>query len=167
MGESQTSEAQKSGAIRDLRISTRAFTLMFAVWMMFGVLGVAIKEELCLSALIMDSLVAILNGSNAYLRHDCGPHWRPKSVHRPTTFLSSFRGGCVRTHVQLLILRSSWVLQVTVYSRHLVELPGPTGTARFGARHFRRRQPGRIGHQVHRPRDYYRNRRPSVLRRNG
>lgn len=54
-----------SGANRVLWISTLAFTLMFAVWMMFGVLGVAIKKELGLSdtEFAWITAVAILNGS--------------------------------------------------------------------------------------------------------
>ena len=34
---------------RVLTLSTVAFTLLFAVWLMFGVLGVPIKDELHLS----------------------------------------------------------------------------------------------------------------------
>ncbi|MDO5721767.1 MAG: MFS transporter [Actinomycetaceae bacterium] len=53
------------GSIRVLWVSTLAFTLMFAVWLMFGVLGVAIKQELGLSdtQLAWIAAVAILNGS--------------------------------------------------------------------------------------------------------
>lgn len=58
-------EPSASGATRVLWISTLAFTLMFAVWMMFGVLGVAIKKELNLtdSQFAWIAAVAILNGS--------------------------------------------------------------------------------------------------------
>lgn len=53
------------GAIRVLVLSTIAFTLMFAVWLMFGVLGIPIQEEFGLSdsQLAFVSAVAILNGS--------------------------------------------------------------------------------------------------------
>ena len=61
-----TSDAsQTSGATRVLVMSTIAFTLMFAVWLMFGVLGVPIQQELGLSdpELAWISAVAVLNGS--------------------------------------------------------------------------------------------------------
>jgi NNP family nitrate/nitrite transporter-like MFS transporter len=46
-------------------MSTTAFTVMFAVWMMFGILGIPIQKELGLSdvELAWVSAVAILNGS--------------------------------------------------------------------------------------------------------
>ena len=45
--------------------STTAFTLMFAVWLMFGVLGVAIKDELRLNKIQFSWLtaIAVLSGS--------------------------------------------------------------------------------------------------------
>jgi len=54
-----------TGATRVLTLSTIAFTLMFAVWLMFGVLGIPIREELDLTdvQLAWLSAVAILNGS--------------------------------------------------------------------------------------------------------
>ncbi|WP_240641594.1 MFS transporter [Nocardioides ferulae] len=54
-----------AGAARVLTLSTIAFTLMFAAWMMFGVLGVPIRDELGLSdvELAWITAVAILNGS--------------------------------------------------------------------------------------------------------
>ena len=50
---------------RVLSLSTFAFTLMFAVWLMFGVLGIPIQKEFGLSdsQLAWLSSVAILNGS--------------------------------------------------------------------------------------------------------
>lgn len=52
-------------ASRILWLSTTAFTLMFAVWLMFGVLGIPIQNELGLSDVQLGWLVAvaILNGS--------------------------------------------------------------------------------------------------------
>ncbi|GAA1805873.1 nitrate/nitrite transporter [Nostocoides veronense] len=54
-----------TGATRVLIMSTTAFTLMFAVWLMFGILGVPIQKELKLSdpQLAWLSAVAVLNGS--------------------------------------------------------------------------------------------------------
>ncbi len=48
-----------------LWLSTTAFTLLFAVWLMFGVLGVPIKEELHLSKIQFSWLtaIAVLSGS--------------------------------------------------------------------------------------------------------
>ena len=53
------------GAGRVLTWSTIAFTLMFAVWLMFGILGKPLKAEFGLtdSQLSWISAVAILNGS--------------------------------------------------------------------------------------------------------
>lgn len=50
---------------RILTLSTTAFTLMFAVWLMFGVLGILIREEFQLTETQFGWLVAIavLNGS--------------------------------------------------------------------------------------------------------
>jgi MFS transporter, NNP family, nitrate/nitrite transporter len=50
---------------RILAISTTGFTLMFAVWLMFGVLGIPIRQEFGLSDLQLAwlSAVAILNGA--------------------------------------------------------------------------------------------------------
>lgn len=57
--------AGPSGRRRVLVMSTVAFTLMFAVWLMFGILGVPIQEEFGLSdpQLAWLSAVAVLNGS--------------------------------------------------------------------------------------------------------
>lgn len=53
------------GSGRVLTFSTFAFTLMFAVWLMFGVLGIPIQKEFGISdsQLAWLSSVAILNGS--------------------------------------------------------------------------------------------------------
>jgi NNP family nitrate/nitrite transporter-like MFS transporter len=53
------------GSTKVLSLSTFAFTLMFAVWLMFGVLGIPIQKEFGLSdsQLAWLSSVAILNGS--------------------------------------------------------------------------------------------------------
>ena len=50
---------------RVLTLSTVAFTLLFAVWLMFGVLGVPIKEEFHLDTVQFSWLtaIAILSGS--------------------------------------------------------------------------------------------------------
>ncbi len=53
------------GAYRVLTMATLGFTLMFAAWMMFGVLGISIQQEFGLTdvQLSLISSVAILNGS--------------------------------------------------------------------------------------------------------
>jgi NNP family nitrate/nitrite transporter-like MFS transporter len=54
-----------AGSARVLTLSTIAFTLMFAVWLMFGVLGIPIRAEFGLTdvQLAWLSAAAILNGS--------------------------------------------------------------------------------------------------------
>ena len=54
-----------TGASRVLTLSTVAFTLMFAVWLMFGVLGIPIRDEFGLTDVQFSwiSALAILNGS--------------------------------------------------------------------------------------------------------
>lgn len=53
------------GAGRVMVMSTLAFTLMFAVWLMFGILGVPIQKEFGLTDVELSwvSAVAVLNGS--------------------------------------------------------------------------------------------------------
>ncbi|MBD3782373.1 MAG: NarK/NasA family nitrate transporter [Micrococcales bacterium] len=57
--------AAHPGAGRVLWLSCTAFTLMFAAWLMFGILGVPIQKELGLTdpQLAWISAVAVLNGS--------------------------------------------------------------------------------------------------------
>lgn len=57
--------ADASAARRVLTLSTVAFTLMFAVWLMFGILGLPIRQEFGLSDVQLSwlSAVAVLNGS--------------------------------------------------------------------------------------------------------
>ena len=59
------SPAVRPGAVRVLTLSSIAFTLMFAVWLMFGILGIPIRDELGLSDVQLSWLtaVAVLNGS--------------------------------------------------------------------------------------------------------
>jgi NNP family nitrate/nitrite transporter-like MFS transporter len=58
-------QASESSARRVLVLSTTAFTMLFAVWLMFGVLGVPIKKELHLTQVQFSWLaaVAVLSGS--------------------------------------------------------------------------------------------------------
>jgi NNP family nitrate/nitrite transporter-like MFS transporter len=60
-----TTEPVPKGAGRVLTMSTLAFTLLFAAWLMFGVLGIPIRDEFGLSDVELSwlSAVAILNGS--------------------------------------------------------------------------------------------------------
>ncbi len=57
--------AEPGGRTRVLVLSTTGFTLMFAVWLMFGILGKPISEEFGLSEVQLSWLiaVAVLNGS--------------------------------------------------------------------------------------------------------
>jgi len=79
-----------SGAKRVLTMSTLAFTLMFAVWLMFGILGVPIQKEFGLTdpELAWITAVAVLNGSI----------WR-----LPAGMLTDRVGGRVVTVAMLLL----------------------------------------------------------------
>ena len=98
-----------SGATRVLVMSTLAFTLMFAVWLMFGVLGVPIQKELGLSdpELAWVSAVAVLNGSM----------WR-----LPAGMLTDRVGGRVVTIAMLLLTAVAcfFVAQANTYAMLLV-----------------------------------------------
>jgi NNP family nitrate/nitrite transporter-like MFS transporter len=63
--ESPPPPTDESAARRVLVLSTVSFTLLFAVWLMFGVLGVPIKKELGLTQVQFSWLasIAILSGS--------------------------------------------------------------------------------------------------------
>jgi NNP family nitrate/nitrite transporter-like MFS transporter len=56
---------ENSGSGRILVMSTIGFTVMFAVWLMFGILGIPIRKEFGLSDVQLSwlSAVAVLNGS--------------------------------------------------------------------------------------------------------
>jgi len=58
-------EKERPDRLRVLWLSTIGFTVMFAVWLMFGVLGVPIRKEFGLTDVQLSwlSAVAILNGS--------------------------------------------------------------------------------------------------------
>lgn len=64
-GPAATAAVEEPGKGRVLVLSTLAFTLMFAVWLMFGVLGIPIRDEFGLSQVQLSwiTAVAILNGS--------------------------------------------------------------------------------------------------------
>lgn len=61
----QSSVSERKQRLSILTLSTLGFTLMFAVWLMFGVLGIPIRKEFGLSDVQLSwlSAVAILNGS--------------------------------------------------------------------------------------------------------
>ena len=60
-----TEDADHSARSRVLWISTIGFTLLFAVWLMFGILGKPISEEFALSEVQLSWIIAaaVLNGS--------------------------------------------------------------------------------------------------------
>jgi len=64
-GSSSGAVSDPGASARILRLSTIAFTLMFAVWLMFGVLGIPIRAEFGLSDTQFGWLaaIAVLNGS--------------------------------------------------------------------------------------------------------
>lgn len=65
MSSTELDRAELRAANRVMWISTIGFTIMFAAWLMFGILGVKIQEELGLSKVEFSwiAAVAILNGS--------------------------------------------------------------------------------------------------------
>ena len=65
MTEAAADRADTRGANRVLVMSTVSFTVMFAVWLMFGILGIPIRKEFGLSDVELSwlSAVAVLNGS--------------------------------------------------------------------------------------------------------
>ena len=58
-------DVDRSGARRVLGLSTVGFTLMFAAWLMFGILGKPISTEFGLSEVQLSWIIAaaVLNGS--------------------------------------------------------------------------------------------------------
>src|SRR5690606_41397938 len=64
-----TEQAPRSGAAAPLWVSTAAFTACFAVWTVFSIIGIAIKDEFGLSETELGLLVGtpILTGSIARL----------------------------------------------------------------------------------------------------
>ncbi|MFN8193223.1 MAG: nitrate/nitrite transporter [Nocardioidaceae bacterium] len=60
-----TDDAPRTGATRVLWLSTVGFTLMFAAWLMFGILGKPISTEFGLSEVQLSWIIAaaVLNGS--------------------------------------------------------------------------------------------------------
>jgi NNP family nitrate/nitrite transporter-like MFS transporter len=65
-------ETAQSGRRRVLWLSTAAFTLMFNVWLMLGVLGISIRSELGLSDAQLEWLMATSILSGALLRLNFG-----------------------------------------------------------------------------------------------
>jgi NNP family nitrate/nitrite transporter-like MFS transporter len=63
--EAGTNRAARTGGTRVLAMSSISFTVMFAVWLMFGILGKPVSEELALSEVQLSWViaVAVLNGS--------------------------------------------------------------------------------------------------------
>ncbi len=88
-GEAQIDQAGR-GATRVLAMSTIAFTLMFAVWLQFGILSVPIRKELGISEVQFAWIVAVavLNGSL----------WR-----LPAGMLADRVGGRIVTIAMLLV----------------------------------------------------------------
>ena len=65
MSADTTRHHEAPGAVRVLTMSSISFTLMFAVWLMFGILGKPIQTEFGLDSVQLSwiSAVAVLNGS--------------------------------------------------------------------------------------------------------
>lgn len=105
-----TEAAELSARRRVLTLSTIAFTLMFAVWMMFGVLGIPIRAEFGLTDIQLAWLVSVVILNGAIWRLFTGvaaDRWGGKRVFLfmlvfsaiPTYFISQVTG-----FTQLLVL---------------------------------------------------------------
>jgi NNP family nitrate/nitrite transporter-like MFS transporter len=70
--EKSSSLPSSSAANRVLWLSTAAFTLMFSVWMMLGVLGISIRRELGLTDSQLEWLIAVAILSGAIFRLNFG-----------------------------------------------------------------------------------------------
>lgn len=94
---------------RVLFLSTVSFTLLFAVWLMFGILGVMIRDEFSLSAAQLDWLVAVAILAGSLPRLQCGI-WADQL------------GGRLMMVVLLLVtaLPTFWVSQARSYPELLV-----------------------------------------------
>ena len=150
---------EEPGKVRVLVISTIAFTLMFAVWLMFGVLGIPIRKEFGLTdvQLAWITAVAVLNGAI----------WR-----LPAGIITDRQGGrkifalmLAATAVPAYLISTVTSYQMLLFYAFLVGFAGnsfsvgiawvsawwPRAAPGPRAGHLRRRQRRRLGHQVHRP----------------
>src|SRR5215831_9888389 len=80
------SVTETSGSRRVLWLSTIAFTLMFNVWLMMGVLGISVRRELGLSDAQLEWLIAVAILSGAIFRLNFGI-WADKFGGRNVTGL--------------------------------------------------------------------------------
>jgi NNP family nitrate/nitrite transporter-like MFS transporter len=97
------------GAVRVLVIATIGFTLMFAVWLMFGVLGIPIRKEFGLSDVQLSwiTAVAVLNGAiwrlPAGILADRYGGRRVMTVMLAATAVPAFLVSQADSYVQLLV----------------------------------------------------------------
>ena len=162
------------GAVRVLVLSTVSFTLMFAVWLMFGVLSVPIQKEFGLTDAQVAWIlaVAILNGSIwrlflGVLADRIGG----KVVTVAMLALTAIPAFLI-AHVSLtygLLLVFAFLVGFAgnlVQRRHRLErglvLPAQPG---LRPRRLRGRQRRRLAHQVHRPGHHHGDRGLGVPRR--
>ena len=118
-------------------ISTIGFTLMFAVWLMFGILGIPIRKEFGLTDVQLSWIiaVAVLNGAI----------WR-----LPAGIITDRFGGRMVMTVMLLVTAVPAFLVSTASSYHAtadLRLPGRPGGQLLQRPESRGSAPG--GHQKH------------------
>ncbi len=147
------------GARRVLALSTTAFTLMFAAWLMFGILGKPISEEFGLSEVQLSWIiaVAVLNGS--LWRLPAGMITDRIGGRKVMTFLLAQLGGpAVPRLAGGLLSPCCWSWPSSSASPATRSAPASPGTppgSRGSTRasrsaSVRRGQRRRLGHQVHR-----------------
>ena len=109
LDETPLSDVAVPGRGRVLVVATVAFTLMFAVWLMFGVLGIPIRDEFGLTDVQLSwiTAVAVLNGAI----------WR-----LPAGILADRYGGRLVFTIMLLFtaIPAYFVSQVSSYGMLLV-----------------------------------------------
>ena len=106
-GEIQAAPSRKAWSV--LIVSTLAFTVCFMVWMMFGVIGIALKTELSLNATQFGLLMAtpVLTGSLVRV---------PLGI-----WTDRYGGRIVMTALMLLTVPAIWAMsQATEYWQFLV-----------------------------------------------
>ena len=151
-------DAKTAGQSRALWMSTIAFTVCFAVWTIFAIIGIQIKQDLGLNETQFGLLVGtpILTGvTDPHLpRRLDRPIWRPHRLHRGDVGrrLATYFLTWASTYPQFLIAALGRRYRRRIFrGRHrLCFAMVSDREAGHGARHFRRRQCRRRGNKVHR-----------------
>ena len=131
---------------RALGLSTLAFTVCFAVWTIFSIIGVKIKQDLGLTETQFGLLVAtpILTGSLSRIFLGVWTDQFGGRIMLPLqmliTAISVWLLASVQTYAVFLMIAGPWISWRVVHYRHrLCVALVRSGTAGHGAGHFRSR----------------------------